>query len=285
VNEKFLVVGGDSNLGSALIRHWRKRDLPVIATTRKKERLARDTHWLDLQSEPDKWSLPASLRAAVLCAGITSQEQCRREPRATRHVNVTQTFKLADRLARNGCFVVFLSTNLVFDGSIPAARAERLTCPKTEYGRQKAEAEEALATLGPSVATVRLTKVFSQDLPLVQTWRRLLDQQSAVEAYTDYLCSPILLQTVVHCLAEVASRRLPGVWQLSARDEISYAEVARQVAMKIGVSASLIRPVRTPQDKLEHLPVHVTLDVSLAVNDLGLQPLTACETVNIALSQ
>ena len=87
---------------------------------------------------------PAAVEAAVICAAITRQELCRKEPEATRQINVVRTLDLIRDLVEAETFVVFLSTNLVFDGSRPQRRGDEPLSPKMEYGRQKAEVEEAL---------------------------------------------------------------------------------------------------------------------------------------------
>ncbi len=55
-----------------------------------------------------------------------------------------KTSLLIKRLVAVGIFVVFISSNAVFDGTIPFVRADQPVNPKTAYGRQKAAAEEAL---------------------------------------------------------------------------------------------------------------------------------------------
>src|SRR4029077_13292605 len=103
---------------------------------------------LDLSQPPESWPALPECRAAVFCAAMTNLEQCRRDPAESRRINVVQTLHLARRLAEQNCFVVFISTNLVFDGAKPFRRQDDPTCPRTEYGRQKAEVEAALAGLG-----------------------------------------------------------------------------------------------------------------------------------------
>ena len=45
------------------------------------------------------------------------------DPRASAYVNVAQTLALADRLIGRGIPVLFLSTNQVFDGTVPNVAA------------------------------------------------------------------------------------------------------------------------------------------------------------------
>jgi len=270
MSDRLLVVGADGLLGGALWRYWLAAGRPVLATSLLEIPEAGPVVRLDLNQGEEAWPKLPACRAAVLCAAIAGLAQCRQQPAATRRVNVTQTLALARRLADQGCFVVFLSTNLVFDGSRPWRRADEPTCPMTEYGRQKAEAEAGLATLGDRAAVVRLTKVFHPDLPLLRGWRESLQAGRPIQPFADVVCAPIRLEATIRCLAQVAERCLPGIWQLSATADISYAAIAQRLARHGGCDPALVRPqpARTAAD-LEHKPRFTTLDATRAARELG----------------
>jgi dTDP-4-dehydrorhamnose reductase len=224
---------------------------------------------LDLSQPEEVWPVLPQCDAAVLCAAITSLEQCRQDPAATRFVNATQTVTLAHRLAEQGCFIVFPSTNLVFDGSKPHRAAADPTCPKTEYGRQKADAEAELLRLGSRVAVVRLTKVFHAAMPLVERWIESLRLGRPIRPFSDFVCAPIGLAATIGCVAAVTERRLPGIWQLSSASDISYAAIAARIGKSGGYDPALIRPEPAgTQAPLEHVPQFTTLDATRAAQDL-----------------
>jgi dTDP-4-dehydrorhamnose reductase len=267
-----LIVGADGLLGGALRRYWRERGAPVIATTLLPLEDMRDAQFLDLAQPAERWPELSACRAAVLCAAITSLEQCRRDPTGTRWINVTQTLRLAEQLAGCGAFVVFLSSNLVFDGSKPFRAPDEPFCPVTEYGCQKADAEKQLTALGLCHAVVRLTKVFHAGMPLVRGWLKALEQGTPIAPFEDFVCAPIALESVVCAIAIVAERALPGAWQLSAAADISYAAIARRLAERRKLDPALIQPVccRHRAD-LEHVPHHTTLDARRSESVLGFQ--------------
>jgi len=231
----------------------------------------RDALRLDLSQAPDRWPVLPPCRAAVLCAAITSLEQCRRDPIGTRKVNAEHTLALAQRLAEQGAFVVFLSTNLVFDGTKPLRLADEATCPQTEYGRQKAAVEAGLAALGVRHAVVRLAKVFHSGLPLVRDWMDSLRAGKPITPFADMVCAPITLDTVLQGLARVAENELEGRWQFSPLEDVSYAAIATEVGRLVQADLSLIRPGSARQlASLEHLPAHTTLDARETRAKLGL---------------
>ena len=123
------------------------------------EKVQKDNLYLNLAEDVSGWPVPDGVRAAVICAGVSSVGACANDPLGTAQVNVDGTVALANRLASEGAFVVFLSTGHVFDGSRPNHLAEDAFSPITEYGRQKAKTEAQLGELGDSVAIVRLSNV------------------------------------------------------------------------------------------------------------------------------
>jgi len=237
---------------------------------------------LDLEKPAAEWPALPKAQSAVICAALTNLDFCRRNPGHSRHINVVQTVTLAERLVEQGTFVLFISSNLVFDGTKPRRKANDSFCPMTEYGRQKAQAETTLARFGGRVAVVRLTKVVHEGLPLLRGWRDSLTQRKPITAFSDFVCSPIGLTPVVRAIAAIADQQAPGVWQLSGSDDISYAAMANHLAAKWGTPASLVQSAAaaTANQSLEHLPANTTLDAVPARRTLGfeiVEPLRALD--------
>ena len=64
----------------------------------------------------------------------------------------------------------------------------RRTCPVSEYGRQKARTEAALRQhmdRGAPVAILRLAKVVSPDMPLIDGWIEALAAGKPIRAFRD----------------------------------------------------------------------------------------------------
>lgn len=270
LSERLLIVGADGLLGGALRRHWQQAGHDVLATHLLEIPDKQGAIFLDLSQPPETWPVLPACRAAVLCAGITSVEKCRNEARVTRLINVTRTVQLAERLIRRGAFIVFISSNQVFDGTRPRRQADEPFSPRTEYGRQKAEAEQALSQWPGRTAVVRLTKVFHPGLPLVVRWLETLSLAQSINAFTDYVCSPIELSTVVSGLAPIAENQLAGRWQFSGPADVSYFEIAQQLARSCGHEVGLVRPGSGRAANPEHLPAYTSLDADRARRELHL---------------
>jgi dTDP-4-dehydrorhamnose reductase len=172
--------------------------------------------------------------------------------------------RLARRLAGDGAFVVFLSTNLVYDGSVPLRRADEATCPVTEYGRQKAAVERALLAAGAAVSIVRLTKVVTGEVMPFRGWLQALQNRESIYPFADMVMAPVPLSFAIEALHRIADRRLEGIVQVSAERDISFADAARRLASRMSAPLDLVRPVSAAEAgrSFEVMPKHTTLDTS-----------------------
>jgi dTDP-4-dehydrorhamnose reductase len=283
--DRVLIVGADGLVGRALFHALQRRGMPVTGTSRRgaadESRL-----FLDLSGPEEAWNWPPTTAAAVLCAGITRQEACRQDPLGSARINVHRTVALARRLVDEGAFVVFLSTNQVFDGTVPHRPGGDQTCPLTEYGRQKADSERQLLALGGQVAVVRFTKILGPCPPLLQGWQDSLRHGEVIRPFADMVMAPVGLGFSAEVLRRVVSLRSSGILQVSAQEDLSYAQVGHYLARHLRVDPALVRPVTAAAVGVspETVPRHTTLDTSRLAGELGLQAPAAWEAMDRALA-
>lgn len=264
-----LVVGADGVIGGRLARVLAKSGRSVIGTTRRTTQSTADWIYLDLASTDGFDSLPLC-RAAVFCAAVTSMERCQKDPAATRQINVTNTVRLARHLLAAGSHVIFLSSNTVFDGRQPWALATDPTSPRTEYGRQKADAESQLLSLNGQITVVRFSKVIPLEMPLLQGWIRDMRSGRKVYPFSDSRMSPVSLSFAAELLHRVLETRATGIIQASAANDISYEQALRYLAQRLGCDEQLIEPTSCAQRGIEYSPANTTLDPT-GLAALGLQ--------------
>lgn len=255
---RYLVVGADSLIGGALVQRLSAAGKSVAATTRRRSGTAASIH-LDLAEYADASAIPEDVSTAFLLAGITSISACEADPEVSRRVNVTGTPALARDLVSRGVHVVFASTNLVFDGSMPFAPPHHPVSPRSAYATQKAEAETAL--LATSRASVlRLSKVAETLHPLLTQWATDLAAGRTIHPFADRKCAPVSLDTVLDALILVGERRQPGIYQLCGTRDFTYAEIASRLAAHMGVAVNAIQPVTSPE--AASAAAHTTIETS-----------------------
>ena len=265
-----LVIGADGAIGEAVAARLEAGGARVVRTSR---RGTAGSLPLDLEAVPATWTPPPGIASAVFCAAVTSTDACRDRPEQCRRVNVDATLDLGRRLAAAGARTVFLSTNMVFDGSMPCVPATAPRRPRTAYGRMKAEAEEGLLTLG-GTTIVRLTKVVGRTLPVIEGWRATLGRGETVRPFSDLPMAPVTLHLAAAVIAAAACETLGPILQVSAGADLAYADVAARLAARWGFAPELVQPetVADSGTRLEHVPAHTTLDASAVRDRLGLEP-------------
>jgi dTDP-4-dehydrorhamnose reductase len=277
-----LIVGADGLIGRGLKARLEAVGVPTLGTTRRREMVGDSRVFLDLADDVDGWESPRHVAVAVLCAAVVKLGDCERDPAGTRRVNVEATVSLAQSLAASGVFVVYLSTNQVFDGIRPRPRGGEPVSPVTQYGRQKVEVEERVLSLANPGAVVRLTKVLQPGFPLFRQWAKDLAAGAPVEPFSDMVMAPVPLAFVAEVLAKVAALRAAGIVQVSADRDVTYADAARHIASRLGAAPSLVRPRPYAEAGLSAslAPGNTTLDTERLTRELQLEPPDVWSTID-----
>jgi len=261
-----LIVGGDGQIGAVLAAALHRQGRTPVATTRHTDRVSADRPFLDLSDDRAAWQLPADIDVAYLCAAMTGLQACEDDPEGTRAINVDAIVALADRLHGAGARVIFLSTNQVFNGTLAHPEPDTPTAPLSAYGRQKADAERGILALGDGAAVVRLTKVFAAAPPLFGGWLETLGNSARIEPFSDMKMAPLMMDDVCAVLCRMGAAGATGIYQLSAAEDIAYADAARRLCELIGADPALVHPVRAADRGFPAFlrPAHTCLDTARA---------------------
>lgn len=221
-----LIVGGDSITGKALSAYWDKIGIAHHSSTRRKELLSEYRPYINL--EEGRW--PKNLKqydSAVLCAAIAGLSDCEGNPRTSRQINVVNTTKISFDLNNSSCYVLFLSSNQVFDGSLPFRKTDDLVSPINEYGKQKAETERNLSQI-PNTTILRLTKIVYQEMGLIQNWKRDLTNGKTIFPFNDMTLSPVWLDDLTQAVSSlcICEPKKTGILHLSGDSDKSYYDFA-----------------------------------------------------------
>jgi dTDP-4-dehydrorhamnose reductase len=270
----FLVVGANSEIGSAAARLMRERGGRVWATTRRPV-MSPDQLQLDFSSPVADFRIPEGVRSACIFVAVARLAACEADTVGSARINVEQTVALVDLLAARGVYTLFLSTNQVFDGDSPHLPADTPLSPISEYGRQKAQTERLLRARiagGAPIGILRLAKVVSPGMALISTWTRELSAGRPIRAFTDMTMAPIPVELVALSIARMMEDRLPVIAQLTGPRDVAYAEVGRFLAEKIGADPRLVEPVGALESGMPRgsTPRHTTLDSSYLATRYGL---------------
>ena len=263
---KLLITGASGLLGAYLLAEARAAGDDVTAWSGRCTG-ARDGVPLRQVDLADRDTVTAAFQQArpdaVIHAGaISSAAQCQRDPETARRVNTDATAHLA-HLA--GPRLLFVSTDLVFDGERPWYREGDEPSPLSVYGRTKADAERFVLDAGGQVARVSL--LFG---PSLCGRPGFFDQQLAalrsaapVTLFEDEWRTPLSYLTAARALLQLARSPSPGVLHLGGPERMSRLEMGRRLAAWLGVSGSQLVSGLRREAQGEPRPRDVSLDSSL----------------------
>jgi dTDP-4-dehydrorhamnose reductase len=280
----FLVVGGNSEIGSATAQLIRSRGGEVICTTRRLSTASNEV-LLDLSRPVKDFVIPGGVRSACIFIAVARLAACEADPVGSAQINVKQSVALAEMLAARGVYTLLLSTNQVFNGDSSHVRWDTPVSPISEYGRQKADAERMLGALmrnGAPVGILRLGKVVSPGMALVENWKRELAAGRPIRAFDDMTMAPTPVNVVAECIARMMEDRLRLVAQLTGPQDVTYAEVGRFIAGRLGANPGLVQPVSALDNGMPHgsTPRNTTLDSSLLLARYGLTVPAALDVIS-----
>jgi dTDP-4-dehydrorhamnose reductase len=280
----FLVVGANSEIGSAAARLIRARGGKLTTTTRRPV-TSPDQVQLDFSLPIESFAIPEGVRCACIFVAVARLAACEADPVGSALVNVGRTIALTELLVARGIYTLFLSTNQVFDGEFPDVAADAPMSPVSEYGRQKAEAERWLharmARRAP-IGVLRLAKVVSPGMTLLSTWRQELMSGRPIRAFSDMTMAPTPVDLAAMSIVRMMEDRLPVIAQLTGPRDVAYAEIGRYLAKKHGVDPRLVEPVSALASGMARgsTPRHTTLDSSLLAERYGIRVPDAFEVID-----
>jgi dTDP-4-dehydrorhamnose reductase len=272
-----LVVGGDGRIARTLVPALAREGYEVAATSRR----AVGPLALDLEGVARSGSVELpDCSVAFLCAAAAGHAMCRDDEVLARAVNVEAPAAIA-RALRGRARLVFLSTNCVFDGATAFRAAADAPDATTVYGRSKAAAETIVRDIDPGTAVLRLTRVYFPGEPLLAGWAQKLRAGAPIEAFADMVAAPVHVEHVVTALLAIARQRSSGIRQLSASREVTYIEIARHIAARVGATADLVHPVAAATRGIgpDEAPRHA----SLACSDFGFASIEPFDVVDAVL--
>jgi dTDP-4-dehydrorhamnose reductase len=214
--------------------------------------------------------------AVVHAAAVAAPNDCEQHPDASYAINVAATVRLARLCAGRGIAFVFISTDLVFDGKHAPCREESPLCPVNTYGRQKAEAEGAVAGCHPGAAICRLPLLFGDPGPYAKTFMqdnlRAFSEGKPQTFFVDEFRTPVGGQAAAEGILMVLEKQIRGILHLGGEERVSRYDFGLLLAEMWGYSSDLVRPARqTDVTMAAARPADVSLDSSRAFA-LGYSP-------------
>jgi dTDP-4-dehydrorhamnose reductase len=233
-----LITGATGTLGRAFARICAERGIDHILTARSELDIT-DLRAVDrAMTHLRPWAVVNAAGFVRVAEAAARTDQCFSE-------NTRGPEILAKACALRGVPLVTFSSDLVFDGEHHRPYLETdQTNPLCPYGQSKSAAERLVSMAWDKSLIIRTSAFFGPWDRHNFIWHTLhqLHRGNAVIASAQEKMSPTYVPDLVHAALDLVLDGEKGIWHLANQGEVSWYDLARDIARQTQLDVELIRP-------------------------------------------
>ncbi len=248
---RVLVTGASGKLGCYLMKHE-----GAVGCGRSGPDYAFDLLESGLERRLDEIAPQVVIHSAALSAIA----DCLREPERADTLNRAATLRLSRWCAAQGVRLVYVSTDMVFDGESAPYNEDSPAEPLSEYGRSKLRGEGAVLEDGHLVARVALMvgPALGKGLSYYDQLVANLRSGKAVSLFQDEWRGMISYEDAAQGLFQLALGKGSGIVHL-AGPRLSRLEMGRKLAVHLGIPELVSAGQRADYPSPEPRPRDLTM--------------------------
>lgn len=279
---KVLITGANGLIGQGLINYLsRDKNNQITATSRRTVITNQDisTFTVDLvYADINKLMDTLKPDTLIHCAAIASPDACEVDRFASQRMNVDVTSRLAAACKDYSVKMVFISTDLIFDGIKGNYTEEDKPMPINFYGVTKADAENAIMSSGINAAIIRTSMVYGYNLRIARKniIVRIIESLSKGKPFriaADQIRTPTYIDDLTGAISKIAQGEFTGIFNIAGEETIAVKDFARLLVDSFSLDPSLLIPVKTkdlPDPAVR--PLNTSLSIIKAKEMLGYKP-------------
>ncbi len=207
--------------------------------------------------------------AVIHTAAIRNIDFCETHPQKAFHINTSGTEIIAEAAARDSFRLIFVSSDMVFDGKKGMYSEKDSTNPINRYGSSKLTAEKFIITLCENYVIARSALIYGKSVTNSNSCSEELLNMWALgkpaSLFTDQFRTPVLVNDLAEALLELAGNEYSGILHLGGAEKISRFAFGKKLAEIKGMPAHLCSPaVMADISFTGDRPVDVSLNIDLA---------------------
>lgn len=188
---------------------------------------------------------------------------CEQNPRDSFLSNVQSTQILSEWVSIHDKFLIFTSTDQVYDGGKSWYKEEDIPNPISVYGKQKLEAEN-IVLQNPENVVLRLPLLLgigkANRKGILHQMKEQIKEGKSLNLFTDEYRSPLSADEIVRAIEFVIKKSLKGLYHLSSDFKISRYDLGLEIAKRSNLSESKIVATTRKNVGMENRPKDVSLN-------------------------
>ncbi|MGX1753736.1 dTDP-4-dehydrorhamnose reductase [Sphingobacterium sp. NPDC055346] len=166
-------------------------------------------------------------------AAYTAVDRAESEPEIADKVNHLASIEIAKYCRSNGCRLIAISTDYVFDGNSNVALNETAEVgPINVYGKTKLLGENGIQEILPTSIIIRTSWVYSvYGNNFVKTMIRLMKERDEISVINDQIGSPTYARDLAIAILKIikSGKWIGGIYHFSNEAEISWHDFALEI--------------------------------------------------------
>ena len=262
-----LVTGGGGQLGHCLEQALKMRSMEVIAPAKEQ---------LDVTNEQniETFFRQYPIDAVVHCAAYSMVDMAEEQQEACRRVNVFGTKTVADICKKYGAYLIYISTDYVFDGrkNSPYTVDDRKN-PLSVYGQSKSEGEDVVLGSSGRNAVLRTSWLFGHSKRnFVEAILRNAKSNKMIRVVADQVGSPTYTEDLAVLIIERLKKQCAGIFHGTSEGICSWAEFAREILKHSSMDTQIVEVTSQEYGAKAERPKNSVMDKS-RLDECGLNRL------------
>jgi dTDP-4-dehydrorhamnose reductase len=278
---RILITGASGLYGSKLAKISLSQGLEVYSTDVQELSVYGNFLKLDITDKPSVEDAFSKVKPNVVvhAATLTDVDKCETNKDLAWKINVEGTRNIIEAAKKQDTFVIYISTDYVFNGEKGFYKETDKPDPIQYYGYTKLKAEEVVQDALSEYFIGRPSVIYGSTpaagkVNFVLWVIDKLRKGERIKIVDDQYNTPTLNTNIAEMTLEVAKRKLTGVFHLCGATRIDRLSFAKSIAKTFDLDASLIDSAKSSDFSWPaKRPADSSLDTSKAQKTLTAKPL------------
>jgi dTDP-4-dehydrorhamnose reductase len=206
-------------------------------------------------------------------AAMASIDTCEDQKALAREINYQATRQLAILSETMGSRLIYLSSDVVFDGKKGNYNEDDPPRPITVYAETKRDSENYILRNHSNAVIIRPALFYGLALNGRRSFTEImmsdLRAKKKVVIFTDQYRTPILVNDLAKAIWELVTHNYRGILHLGGPQKVSRYELGLMLCEIFKLDKNLLIPIKSAEIKMKvPRPLDCSLDISLARNIL-----------------